>query len=358
MPCCAGIRLFVGSYNQGVAQSGIYLLDLDTATGRLTHVSYVKNVLNPAYLTLSANGAYLYACTEAHIPGKGAIRSYAYQHDSLKLVSEVNSGGENPVYLTLSGNERQLFVANYTGGTIAAFQVSAGGVVAAHAQVIQLADSSVNRQRQLSAHPHAVVLSPAGNSLFVPDLGGDKIRCYAVDEQHAGRLLPRSVPFVTTVPGAGPRHLIFSANGQFAYCIEELSGSVTVYALQAGSLRALQRVMLHKVTHASGVFSSADIHLSPDGRFLYASNRTENNIATFKVDTATGKLHLLGFTSVHGDHPRGFAIDATGKWLIVANQISGSVCVFKRDVTTGRLTYIHQIKIPGASCVKIAPYQP
>ena len=157
---------------------------------------------------------------------------------------------------------------------------------------------------------------------------------------------------------SGPRHLVFHPNGRYAYCIEELSGTVSVYKYgNDGQLERLQRTFSYEKLH--DVYSSADIHISPDGVFLYASNRvSENNIAIFSIQQETGLLTLVGHQSTLGVHPRNFAIDPSGNFLLVANMVTNNVVVFKRDTITGLLTNTGvQIKVSHPSCLQMRTYQ-
>lgn len=331
---------------------GVFVYELDTVNGKLTKICSVANVLNPAYLVSGGRGT-IYVCTEARVAGGGKLRSYRYANGKLSLISEVSSEGENPVYLTTTADEQLLIAANYSGGTIAAFKLDSGRIEAA-GQVILFKDSSVNKERQESAHPHAAVLSSHERYLYVPDLGADKIRYIPTDATNAQPLNPDRIRYINTAPGGGPRHIVFSSGGKYAYCTEEMAGVVSVYRLSAnGRLDSCQRLKMHD-GRVDKQFSSGEIHISEDGRFLYAANRgDENNIAIMSIDQLTGKLSVIGYCSVRGDHPRSFTIDPSGKFLLVANQLSNNVTVFRRDANTGLLKYAgKQIRIPGASCVR------
>ena len=354
-----GCYLFIGSYNWDKAKSGLYVYRMDTATGGLQMVSKMNDVLNPAYLTLSADGSHLYACTEAQTPGAGSVAGYNFdeQHGTLSFINKQTSGGENPVYLTMHSSRRWLVNANYSSGSVAVYPVNADGSIAPAKQVVYSKDSSINTERQRSAHIHAAVFSPDQRYIFFPDLGADKIRCYAFDTSVNEPLQGVERPYTKTVAGSGPRHFVFHPNGMFCYCIEELCGNITAYKYADGVLDSIQRIAAHNGKVKRG-FSSADIHISPDGLFLYASNRgKENNIAIYAIGQSDGTLKSLGYQSTLGDHPRNFVIDPSGKFLLVANQITGDVVVFKRNIKTGMLTKTGvKVKVPGASCLQIKNY--
>lgn len=350
--------LFIGSYNRDKNKTGIYIYRFDPGSGGLQPVSTVSDILNPAYLIPSADGHYLYACTEAQTPGAGSVSSYAFDPETGQAtwLSSQSAGGENPVYMTEHNSRRWLAVANYTGGSAAVFPIQDGHIGKA-AQVVVFKDSSLT-DRQRSAHIHSAVLDPAHRFLFLPDLGADKIRCFAFDAGDAQPLQPATPPFTATMPGSGPRHFAFHPGQPFAYCIEELSGMVSAYRYANGRLDSLQRITAHHTRKKDIDYSGADIHVSPDGRFLYASVRAkENIIVIYAIDQATGLLTKIAHQSTGGDHPRNFVIDPTGKYLLVANQISNNVVVFERNAQTGLLKKTGmELTMPAPSCLQIKAY--
>ncbi|PQJ11266.1 6-phosphogluconolactonase [Flavipsychrobacter stenotrophus] len=350
--------VFAGSYNWDKDKPGIYVFKLDTVTGTLKHISTVDSVLNPGYLTVSANGKYVYACTEAHTAGMGSVSSYVFDKVTGKLtfVNKQSSNGENPVYVTTDRSNHWLINANYTEGSVSVYHLLADGSIAPASQIIAFDGSSINKERQDAAHIHAAVLSPLEDHVFLPDLGSDVIRHYKFNNQSARPLTEAQPSSLPTMPGSGPRHFTFHPDGKYCYCIEELAGYVSAYRYMDGSFTCIQRVASHK-HNAAKEHSSADIHVSPDGRFLYASNRgDENNIAIYKIEEKTGLVKLIGHQSTTGDHPRIFALSPSGKYLIVANQISGDIVVFRRNIKTGMLSKTGKEKVEGASCIHIVYY--
>jgi 6-phosphogluconolactonase (cycloisomerase 2 family) len=351
--------VFVGSYNKDKTKDGIYVFEMDTVTGALTKVSAVDSVLNPAYLTLSPDGNNLYACTEAKTPGAGSISSYAFnpQTKALTFINSQKSAGENPVYVATDKSGKWLANGCYTEGSASIYPLSANGTIGPAAQVFTYTDSSINKERQERSHIHSAVFSPDNRYVYFQDLGADKIRCYEFNGSKKKPLQPAKTPFIRTYSGGGPRHFTFHPNGKFAYCIEELAGTITTFKLTKDSLRSVQRLYAHPDSITDG-FSSADIHISPDGKFLYASNRgVENNIAIFSIMGDIGILRPVGYHTSGGNHPRIFALTPTGKFVVVANQVTGNVVVFKRNATTGLLedTGI-EVTVESASCVKIRQY--
>jgi 6-phosphogluconolactonase (cycloisomerase 2 family) len=274
--------LFVGSYNDAKEKEGIYIYKMDMTGGDLDKVCSFSGIMNPSYLILSPDGAYIYACSETRTAGMGSVSSYRFdrkQH-SITLLSKQSSGGDNPVYLTVHRSGKWLVNGNYTGGSISVFPLNSDGTIGTANTVLPFTDSSIT-ERQKSSHIHSTVFSPEQDFVFSPDLGADKIRRFTFDASQPKPLQPDS--FVRTMPGGGPRHFIFHPNGRFAYCIEEMSGTVTAYKYDKGRLGLLQRGVTHDKTPRT-YYNSADIHISPDGRFLYASNRgEENNIAIYRI---------------------------------------------------------------------------
>lgn len=350
--------VFLGSFNRDKASEGIYVYQLDTSNGSLSKVTSLTGILNPSFLTLSPNGKYLYACTESKTPNAGSVSSFEFnpQDKTLKFINSQKSGGENPVFVSVHKSGKWLMDGNYTQSSISVFPISADGSIDSIAQNFHFSEGSINKERQDRSHVHSTVFSPNADFVFIPDLGADKIRCYQFESTRDKPLQPTEIPYISTVPGGGPRHFTFHPNGKFAYCIEELSGSVTVYKYAEGKLDSIQRVNTHAKRIKKG-FESSDIHISPDGRFLYASNRgKENNLAIFSIQN-DGRLKTVGYQSTLGKHPRIFAIDETGKFLIASNVVSGNVVVFKRNIKTGKLKKTgHEVNIKNVSSVQIRKY--
>lgn len=350
--------VFVGSYNLNKDENGIFVFKLDKLSGQLEEVTTVKNVLNPSYLTVSPNGKYVYACTDAKTPNAGSVSSFEFnpKNKSLTFINSQKSGGENPVYLSVHKNGKWLVNANYKEGSVAVHPLTDDGKISPIVQNFSYTEGSINKERQDRSHVHSSIFSPNCDFVFLPDLGSDKIRCYKFDSLLQQPLQETSNPFTQTTLGSGPRHLAFHPNGKFAYCIEEMAGFLSVYKYGKGKLDRIQRIATHPDEIVKG-FGSSEIHVSPDGRFLYASNRgEENNIAIFSIEK-DGTLKTVGYQTTYGITPRVFAIDSEGKFVIVANQSTGNIVVFKRDSVTGLLTKTgNEMKVKNASCVQIKDY--
>ena len=361
--CCCGTvpaqqtLVFTGSFNRDKNKEGIHVLRLDIKSGLLKKVTVLNGILNPSYLALSENGKFLYACTETQTKGAGSIMAFKVDPvaGSLTLLNRQKSSGENPVYITLDKNGRYLFSVNYTEAGIDVFPLHADGSIGTAVQTIAYDKGSHATARQEQAHTHSLHLSPEQDHVFIPDLGSDVIRSYDLDMASPKPVQEQTQTLVKSPPGSGPRHFTFHPNGKYAYCIEEISGTITAYTYNLGRLETLQHISAHKDSLEG--YNSADIHISPDARFLYASNRgDENNIAIFALQK-NGTLRYIAYQPVWGEHPRIFAIDATGNFLIVANQVSGNIVVFRRNKKSGLLSPVEQnLDIENVSCVQIKHY--
>ncbi|WP_029272974.1 lactonase family protein [Flavobacterium sp. KJJ] len=347
--------VFLGSYNKDVTEESIQVYQLDTLSGKLTKITAAKNVINPSYLTLSPNGKFLYACTETKTPNAGSVSSFEFnpENKSLTFLNKQSSGGENPVYVSVHKNGKWLVNANYTEGSVSVHPLLENGKIDSLAQNFQYSDGSVHKERQTRSHVHSAVFSPQNDYIFLPDLGADKIRCYGFGETQKQPLIETKNPFLKTDLETGPRHFTFHPNQKFGYCIEEMAGAISVYEYVNGTLKKIQRINAHPDKIKEG-FESSDIHISPDGKFLYATNRgKENNIAIFSIDE-NGLLKNIGYQSTLGKHPRIFAIDESGKFLVASNVLTGNVIVFRRDPKTGLLKKVgKEIKMENVSCVQI-----
>ena len=348
--------LFIGTYT-GSGSKGIYVYKFNSKTGKATWISNTDSSTssNPSYLAISPNGKYVYSVYEDGNQKNGNIAAYSFNKTTGKLsfINKQLSGGDHPCYVATTNNNKWLTVANYTGGSASVFGLNADGSLKPDPQVIQHTGNSIVKDRQDKPHVHSTVFSPKEDYLFVSDLGIDKVMIYKFNSA-AAKPLQSQPSFASSEPGSGPRHFTFHTNNKFAYVIEELSGTVTAYQYNSGKLNFLQRIATHP-SNFKGAIGSADIHLSPDGKFLYASNRgDENTITIFSVNPSTGKLKLAGYQSTMGKSPRNFMIDPIGNFLLVANQNSNNIVIFKRNKQTGLLTLTDTvIEVPKPVCLKM-----
>jgi 6-phosphogluconolactonase len=356
------LLVYVGTYTHGRSE-GIYLFRLSLASGELKPASSTHGVVNPSYLTLDARRRFLYAVNEveefAGKPG-GAVSAFAVDRRTgeLRLLNQQPSQGGAPCYVTVDGSGRFVLVANYSGGNVAVLPVLKDGTLGAATDVKQDAGSGANRERQEGPHAHCIVLDRADRYAYSCDLGTDKVMVYRFDSR-GGTLTPNAPPAFPMRPGAGPRHLIFHPGGKFVYVLNELNSTVTAFVQDraGGTLKELQTVGTLPAGF-DGANTGADIHTTPDGRFLYCSNRGHDSLAAFGVDARTGALRPIGHTSTSGKTPRNFAIDPTGTYLLAANQNSDSIVTFRLDPLDGTLQPTgHVAEVPSPVCLKLtAPF--
>lgn len=342
-------RLLVGTYTSA-GSNGIYVYDFNKTSGEAKLLSSVKTS-NPSYLAVAPNQKFVYTVNEDN---PGMVTAFQFNKDSgtLTKLNDVVSAGAHPCYISINKKGTHLVVGNYTGGNLAVIDVRENGLINQPKQIVQHNGNSVNRARQEKAHVHSTVFSPDNNFLFVPDLGMDKIMIYKIAPK-SGAMQAADPAFFETNGGAGPRHFEFHPTKNFAYLIEELSGTVSAFSYDEGKLKLLQNTTCHPMSY-QGAMGSADIHVSPDGKFLYCSNRGDaNSIAIFSIDQETGMLKIAGFQPTLGLHPRNFSFDPAGNFLLVANRDSDEVVIFNVDKRTGLLEDSKQrIKVSKPVCLK------
>ncbi|MGK7391678.1 MAG: lactonase family protein [Candidatus Cyclobacteriaceae bacterium M2_1C_046] len=330
--------ILVGTYTSGKSE-GIYLYRFDNQTGELIQEYIAKDIENPSFVTVSPDAKNIYAVNELH--KEGAVSAYAFDasNATLKKINQQPSKGGDPCYVTVSKKGGHVFVGNYSGGNLTVFTREENGALGIPVQTIDHEGSSVNEERQEKPHVHSTVFTPDGNYLFVGDLGTDKIYAYAYNpEIRSNPLKKAEVPFTEVTPGSGPRHITFDGAGDFAYAVFELTADVAVFKHKKGKLTHLQTISMEP-EEFKGEVSGAEIRISPDGKFLYASNRGEaNEIVIYSIDQKNGTLTLVDRHSSMGKTPRNFIIDPTGNYLLVANQNSDNIVIFKRDKQSGKIT--------------------
>jgi 6-phosphogluconolactonase len=331
--------LIVGTYTGGKSE-GIYVYRFNSSDGSYKEVSHIKTS-NPSFVGVSPDQRFVYAVHEdAASDGKGGeISAFSFNKKKgvLTYINEQSTKGDHPCYVVVDKTGKWVIAANYSSGSLSVLPVNNDGSLGEPTTTIQHEGSGPNKERQSKPHVHCTLLSADNRFLFVPDLGIDKVMIYAFDATN-GKLTPAKQPFAKSADGAGPRHFTFHPNNKYAYLIEELSGTVVTFQYNNGSAKEIQRISTMPANDSSFA-GSADIHVSPDGRFLYASNRSvSNTIAIYKVNQQNGKLTLIGHQSTLGKTPRNFNFDPTGNFLLVGNQNSDQVVIFKRDKATGMLT--------------------
>lgn len=327
-------NLLIGTYTNKCDSKGIYVYDFDSNTGSFNLKNTSENVVNPSYLTVSKDNNYVYAVNENG--AESGVSSFEFEPSSGKLnfINKQSSKGADPCYII--NDDKNVIVANYSGGNISVFGKNSDGSLTEAKQVVSHFRKAKDGETQKNPHAHMVYFSPDKKYVLANDLGNDMVYTYKYNPNSVSEIL-KIKDSVSVKAGSGPRHLTFSKNGKYVYLLQELDGALTVFKYANGKLKKIDEATV-VAKDFKGKNGAADIHISPDGKFLYASNRgTANDISIFKI-LKNGKLEPKGQTSTLGKGPRNFAIDPSGNFLLVAHQYTNDVVIFKRNKTTGALT--------------------
>ncbi|MFW6308382.1 MAG: lactonase family protein [bacterium] len=348
---------YIGTYT-GNEGKGIYVYNINFENGKFELIDVYTEIDNPSYLTINSEKNRLYAVSEltefqGEKTGLVASFSIADKTGKLKFLNKKITGGGAPCYLSLDQNNEYLFVSNYVGGSITVFPLTQEGEIKNSVFFRQHSGSSVNSSRQKNPHPHSIRTDPTNNYVVVPDLGIDKLMIYKINKSRQGQLLNKSSE-AKIAPGAGPRHIVFHPDQDYAYLINELDSSISVLKYQnQGKMEEIQKVSCLP-DEFNGSNTSADIHVHPSGNFLYGSNRGHDSIVIYKIDKSSGKLTYLNHESTRGQVPRNFVLDPSGEFLLAANQETNSLTLFNINQKTGELSFTGtQIKVPEPVCIKL-----
>jgi 6-phosphogluconolactonase len=352
--------VYVGTYTSGSKSEGIYIYKLNMDNGDLTPYTTTKNVIDPSFLTINKSGRYLYAVNETlEYEGKksGAVSAFEINQRTgdLKFLNKQPSLGGAPCHVSVSDNEKFVLVANYVGGNVSVLRVGTKGSLDSVTEVKQHSGTGPNKDRQEAAHAHFIHLDRNNRFAVSCDLGADKIYIYKFDKEN-GKLTANSAQeFYQAKPGTGPRHFVFHPKGRLAFVISELDSSVTSFSYDEnrGTLKEIQTISTLPLDW-KGENTCAELCISPNGVFLYGSNRGHDSIVSYKIDEGSGKLELIEHVATQGKTPRNFTIDPTGKFLLVANQKSDSVVTFLIDRKSGKLRPTGKsASIPAPVCLRL-----
>jgi len=358
--------VYVGTYT-GEKAKGIYVFRLQAENAavsqniNLVPLGLACETPSPSFFDLDLNRRRLFAVNEVQqVDGKPGGLVSAFSIDAatgvLKMINQQPSAGAGPCHIVADRDYRHVVVSNYGSGSVAVLPVAADGRLGAATDVVQHTGSSINPERQKGPHAHCATFDRANRFVFVCDLGLDKILSYRFDTSR-GKLTANTPPFAAVKPGAGPRHMAFRPDGRFAYAVNELNSTITVFAYDAsaGALKEVQTVSTLP-EHFDAANFPAEIDVHPSGKWVYASNRGHNSVVLFAVDPAKGTLTWIEEQGTGGSRPRHFGIDLSGQYLAVGNQDSDTVLVCRIDPGSGRLKPSGVLaSVPAPACVKFLP---
>jgi 6-phosphogluconolactonase len=347
--------VFISAFAAG-DEGAIHAYQLDAQTGQLKPIHRTAGVEHPFFMAVSRDHKFLYSI---HAPGqfggKTPEQIAAYEivgrTGQLKLLNRQSAGGSAACYLDVDATGKTVVVANYSTGSVASLPVREDGSLGEAASFIQHKGSSIDSSRQEGPHAHSIVVSPDNRFAYAADLGLDQVLGYRLEPTTA-MLSPSRQPFVRTPPGAGPRHLTFHPNGRHVYVINELANSVTAFDYDSNSGVLLEQQTISTLPKEfDGKSYCADLKITPNGRFLYGTNRGHDSIAAYRIDEE-GRLTLLGIEPSRGKGPQNLAITPGGELLLCANMPGNNVAVFRIDGETGALTPVDQpVSMPSPSCI-------
>lgn len=327
-------NLVIGTYTKSCESKGIYVYEFDANTAEFRFKNATeKPIDNPSFITVSADNSFVYSANENGADSYVSAFRYNASTGKLDFINKEKTNSAGPCFII--NDEKNVITANYSGGSVSVFGKNNDGSLTPLKQLVQHYGKGPNAKRQEKAHAHMVQFSPEHQFVLATDLGTDKVYSYQYSPSATKPLKLKDS--ISLKAGSGPRHFTFSKNGKKAYLLQELDGTVSVLDYKKGKLTLVQETTVLADGYKEN-FTAADIHISPDEKYLYATNRKlANDISCFKI-LKNGKLEFVQRISTLGDGPRNFAMDPTGNFLLVAHQYTNDIVIFKRDKTTGKLT--------------------
>ena len=351
------VFVYFGTDTTKGVSKGIYQSTFNFTTGQLTVPVLIAPTARPSFLALSperpGQKRFLYAVNAVNDPA-ATVTAFSMDPASgaIDQLGQVPSGGAGPAYISVDATGHAAFVANYFGSSVASYRIQPDGKLSQPVTTIDFKDKQKfgsrgpNAVRQDIPHPHCATVSPDDRFLLVCDLGSDAISVFAIDSE-TGHLTTTDPHLFEVRRGSGPRHVVFHPNGRWIYGINELDSTIDLFLwTQTSSLTNPQGLVVNTNFHIKTIAddfpvdknTAAEVAVSPDGNFLYASNRGEDTLVVFSIRPKKGDLQLVQRISCGGKGPRQFTLDPTAQWLVCGNQDSASVTVFRRDAATGKLT--------------------
>lgn len=345
-------KFYVGTFTSEGAE-GIYLCNFNTETGDISLTETFKGIDNPSFLKISPDKKYLYAATRSpkQIEESGGFVS-AYkiaENGALQFLNKQISNGIDPCFVDVSEDGNIVAIATYGGGTTSIYPVGENGKLMTSTSVIINEGTGPNQSRQEKPHAHSIKFSPFEDKVFSADLGTDKLNIYTI---YNDKLYAQDQEFVKFAPGSGPRHFDFHPNGKVIYVINELNSTITCVKKETAIWKEFQTISTLPPGFTGDNYC-ADIHISDNGQFLYASNRGDNSIAIYVIEYATKKLISVGTVLSEGDWPRNFVLSPEGKFMLVANQKSNDISVFRINKDAGIPEFTgKKLSIPSPVCLE------
>lgn len=344
------IIVFAGTYTEPMSfiagevlkGKGIHAYNFDTESGTLSELCVNEDISNPSFFCFSPNREFLYCvneCQEFEGQPTGAVSAFRIEGDSgrLTLLNQQSSHGTDPCHVNVDRTGKYVFVTNYSSGSVSVYPINDDGSLGVASCVVQHEGRSVNPERQQGPHAHGVEISGDNRFVFVCDLGSDQLFVYEFDIE-TGEIFPNGKQAAIAVqPGAGPRHLVMHPNSKFAYLLNELNSTMTAlkYDAENGVFEEIDTLSTLPAGFR-GKTTCAEVQISPDGKFLYGSNRGHNSVVTYRIED-DGSIKIVGHEGTGGEVPRHFEIDPSGGFVAAANQDTGNIVMFKRCTATGEL---------------------
>ena len=348
--------IYISAFAAG-EQGAIHAFRFDSKTGALKPQHRTTDVQHPFFLVISPDGRFLYSIDTESFGGKEDefVAAYAIKDRTGKLerLNQQSAKGSASCYLDIDPTGKTVVLANYSSGSVAALPVLEDGSLGEAASFVQHAGSSVDPKRQKAPYAHSIVISPDNRFALAADLGTDKILAYHLDAGTAKLTVNEAQSSASVAPGSGPRHLTFHPNGKSVYLINELKNTVTFFSYEPASGKLTsQQTIATLPANFDGVSHTADIRITPDGKFLYGTNRGHDSVAIFRIGEG-GMLSLINIERSLGKGPQNLLITPDGQWLLCANMPGNSVVVFRIDSASGELTVTGEpVLMPMPSCIR------
>ena len=333
---------------------GIFVYRMAGSDGQLELVRQTAQFIsNPFFIDLHPRGDILYSITDPD--GEGLVSALSLDRASgeLTLMNQQSTQGGYPCYVAVDPSGRSVVVANYEGGSVSSYPLASDGSLGAAVSFFQHVGSSIDTSRQQEPHAHCFKIASDGRFAFAADLGADQVMIYALDAS-TGAMTPAEQPFARVLAGGGPRHFTIAPDNRHAYVINELGNTITTFAYDAARGLLLEQGMVPTLPDGyDDVTHTADLALTPSGRFLYGTNRGHNSIAMFTRDVETGALTPNGIEPSRGVMPQNLTITPDGKLLFIANTTGDNVVAF-HIADSGKLEYSCEAKMPAPVCAVLS----